>query len=302
MKGNTAKFLAAALVLLVTAGSVVARDGHGGHHRGPAGQPEIRAYYRANVLPVLQQQRQKLEPQLAAADRTQLATYRTQLQALKAQSRALHQHLKPSTDAPATRPTLTEAQREQARQLRVQSHEIMQKVGEMAQKYEATITTLMQGVQPQREQWMTDMKAIAAKNATPEQQQRHAEAQGNQGKGHGHRHGHGPMGHLFKPARFLLLDPAAPAAGPATRGTVTTSFYPNPAAPVSQLEYEVKKAGPVTVTLLDKNGREMRTLLTENEEKGPHSHQLNLQDLPAGTYYYKITTKSGSETKRFVKE
>ena len=80
-------------------------------------------------------------------------------------------------------------------------------------------------------------------------------------------------------------------------------MYPNPAAPTSQLEYEVKKAGPVTVDLLDKSGNSLRTLVSDaSEEKGVHTQQLNLHDLPAGTYFYRITTQSGIQTKLFVKE
>ena len=82
-----------------------------------------------------------------------------------------------------------------------------------------------------------------------------------------------------------------------------TSFYPNPAAPTSQLDYEVKKTGPVTIDLLDKDGNKLRTLVSEaSQEKGPQTQQLDLHDVPAGTYFYKITTKSGTQTKRFVKE
>ena len=82
-----------------------------------------------------------------------------------------------------------------------------------------------------------------------------------------------------------------------------TSFYPNPATATSQLDYEVKKAGPVTVNLLDKNGNQLRTLVNEpNAEKGAHTQPLNLNDLAAGTYFYQIITKGAKETKRFVKE
>ena len=37
-------------------------------------------------------------------------------------------------------------------------------------------------------------------------------------------------------------------------------------------------------------------------ERGTHTQPLDLQGLPAGTSFYRITTKTGSETKRFVRE
>ena len=80
-------------------------------------------------------------------------------------------------------------------------------------------------------------------------------------------------------------------------------MYPNPVIAASQLDYEVKEAGPVIVDLLDKDGKKLRTLVAKpSAAKGAHTQQLDLQNLPAGTYFYKVTTKSGTQTKRFVKE
>lgn len=297
MKTISAKSLALILLIVVSASLAgLASPGQ----RQPGDRPmrrEIRAYFQANVLPVLQQQRQKLEPQLAAEDRNQLATYRTQLKALKEQGQALRRSAVPeATATPATRPTFTEAQQKQAHDLRLQARSIMLNVAQMAQKYDAPIAQLTQEIAPQKEKWATGIKAIVAKNATPEQQQKLAASQSWQ-------HGRGGLRRFFKPATFLLLDPNAPTANKAEPGMGNTSFYPNPAAPTSQLDYEVKKAGPVTIDLLDKDGNKLRTLVSEaNQQQGPQTQQLDLHDVPAGTYFYKITTKSGSQTKRFVKE
>ena len=298
MKSNASKTLA--LLLLVILSATVVSVARGGRHRQHEDRPirrEIRAYFQANVLPVLQQQRQKLEPQLTAEDRTQLATYRTQLKALKEQGQALRRSVAPAgTVVPATRPTLTEAQQKQAHDLRFQARGIMLNVAQMAQKYDAPIAQLTQEVAPQKEKWATDIKAIVAKNATPEQQQKLAAIQGR-------KHERGGLRRFFKPAIFLLLDPNAPAANKNEQGVGNTNFYPNPAAPTSQLDYEVKKTGPVTIDLLDKDGNKLRTLVSEaSQEKGPQTQQLDLHDVPAGTYFYKITTKGGTQTKRFVKE
>ncbi|MCC3151965.1 T9SS type A sorting domain-containing protein [Hymenobacter sp. BT770] len=297
MKSNTSKLLVLALLLVLSA--TVAGMAQGGSHRGgPAGpaRPEINAYFQANVLPVLRQQRQKLEPQLDPADRAQLATYRTQLAALKQQGQALRQSIAPAGPPAGGRPMLTDAQRQQVQQLHSQTRTIMLSVAQMAQKYEAPIRQLAQEVQPQKEKWAADIKGIVSKNATPEQQQRIAQHGGME-------RGRGGMHRFFKPAMFLLMDPNAPASSTTDGSSGSTSFYPNPAAATSQLNYDVKKAGPVTVDLLDGNGNKLRTLVSEsNVEKGAHTQSLDLRDLPAGTYFYKITTRSGSETKRFVKE
>ena len=294
MKSTTPKFLS--LLLLVVLLATVAGVARGGR-RQRADRPlrrEIRAYFHANVLPVLRQQRQKLEPQLSPADRAQLATYRTQLRALKAQGQALRQQFGQGQPS-AGRHSLTEAQQQQVHQLRSQARSIMLSVAQMAQTYDAPIAQLAQEIQPQKEKWAADIKSIIVSKATPEQQALAAAG--------GRKRQHDGLRRFFKPARFLLMDPNAAASGPAERSLGNTSVYPNPAAATSQLDYEVKKAGPVTVELLDNNGAKLRTVVSEARvEKGPYTQQLDLHDLPAGTYFYKITTKGASETKRFVKE
>lgn len=281
------------LVLLTAAPASQAK----GNRRGPGRpNPELKAYREQNVLPAVRQQRQKLEPQLSTSDRAQLAIYRTQLQELRQQSQALRQSIKPAgTQAPGTRPEMTEAQKQQFQKLHSDHKALMQNVGQLAQKYTGDIARLSQELQPQKEKWAADMKALALKNATPEQQEK-------VGRMAGRLRPVASTGRLFDPPVFLLMDPNAPASQPVS-ALGSTSVYPNPAVTTSQLEYEVKKAGPVLVELLDSRGNALRTVATEpRQEKGPHTAQANVSELPAGIYFYKITTTSGSETRRFVKE
>ncbi|MBO0360025.1 T9SS type A sorting domain-containing protein [Hymenobacter sp. BT186] len=302
MKSTFTNTLAAALLLLATATATLAQKPHEAHQKtGHLARTEVKAYVEQNVLPVVRQQRQKLETQLASTDKAQLATYRTQLKDVRQRSQALRQSFRTSQSAasassePASpRASLTEEQRQQLRQLHTETRAIMQNVTQLAQKYATNISQLTQEVQPQKEKWASDIQAIAAKNATPEQQQNSSRLPGRMQRHHG-------TGRFFRPAAFLLLDPGTPtAAEPALRGT---SLYPNPVVATSQLEYSVTKAGPVTVELLDGRGNILRTLAQEpKQEKGTHVLPVTLGDLAAGTYYYKITTRTGSETKRFVKE
>ncbi len=300
MKTILLKTLAVLLVVLTTTLATLARpaqDGpRGGNH--PTHR-ELKAYVDQNVLPVVRQQRQKLEPQLATADKAQLAIYRTQLQELRERGKALRQSFRaaPGAASKATEPNspraaLTEAQKQQLQQLRTESRTIMLSVDQLARKYESRIAQLTQEVQPQKEKWAADMQAIIAKNTKPELQEK---------LGHSGGHHHPGVTRFFRPAKFLLLAPSASA--PVARALGGTSLYPNPVAATSQLDYTVTKAGPVTVELLDGRGNTLRPVAQEvNQEKGPHTLQVNLADLAAGTYYYKITTRAGSETKRFVKE
>ncbi|RAK65973.1 T9SS type A sorting domain-containing protein [Hymenobacter edaphi] len=298
---------ASTTVSLAQAGTSEQLKRAGFAHQGPGrhqGNGEVRAYVEQNVLPVVREQRQKLEAQLSAADRAQLSTYRAQLKALREQGKALHQALRPADGAtPGQRPAPTEAQRQQLQQLHAEQRTIMQSVGQLATKYEAQLKQIKADVQPQREKWEADITALVQKNLTPEQQQ-HLVQRKEAGKEHGGRRGHhgGMKLKFFGPTRFLLMDPNAPAAAEtATRGA-QAAMYPNPATTTQRLDYEVKKDGNVKVELLDERGKTLRTVFDGKQEKGSHSLDVNLADLNRGTYYYKITGKGGTETRRFVKE
>jgi len=252
---------------------------------------EIRAYYQANVLPVVRQQRQKLDAQLSAEDKTQLATYRAQLRDLRQRGQALRQSQPPA--ATGAGPALTDAQRQQAQQLRTDTRAIMLRVGELAQKYAAPIAQLRQQIQPQQDKWTADIEALAAKSPTPGPAEKpaHPDWRWHPGSFSG-------LGHA---TRFLLLDPQASAA--AELAAPASTVFPNPATATNQLEYTVKKAGPVLVEILDGRGTVLRTIVqSEEQEKGLHTVSVGLEELPSGPYFYKITTRAGVETKRFVKQ
>ncbi|AII50965.1 T9SS type A sorting domain-containing protein [Hymenobacter sp. APR13] len=277
------KLLAVTLLLLLAAGTEARprRQGPG----NPA-RTEIKAYLQQNVLPAVRQQRQQMETRLSPADRTQLASYRTQLQTLRQQAHSLRQAARPT--AGATRPDLTPEQ-QQRQQLRAATKDVLLNVAQLARKYEADISQLTQPLQPQQEKWAADLAAIRA---------RHTPAAGAASPAAG-RH-HVAASHLLRPVRFLLLDPAGLTQ---PQSTAAASLYPNPAVAASQLTYEVQKPGPVTIELLDGRGNTLRTVAQESrQEKGPHTLSINLSDLPAGTYFYKISTRTGAETRRFVKE
>ncbi|WP_157807251.1 T9SS type A sorting domain-containing protein [Hymenobacter chitinivorans] len=293
MKATLLKSLPLLLAALLSGSATFAQG-----HRAAAtpGRQEVRAYYQANVLPVVRQQRQKLEAQLVPADKAQLATYRKELQDLRLRGKALRESLKPAGST-EPRPTPTDAQKQQLQALRSESREIMVKVGLLAKKYEAPLAQLSQEIQPQKQQWAADIKAITTKNATPEQLEKHKQF------GEHHRGGHDGMSQFLRPTRFLLLDPNAPAPPAGAGPEAGLNVYPNPAAATNQLEYSVKKAGPVTIEILDGRGNTLRPVVqNEQQEKGSHTLSTDLHDLPTGTYYYKITTRSGTETKRFVKQ
>ncbi|MBG8552413.1 T9SS type A sorting domain-containing protein [Hymenobacter guriensis] len=265
------------------------------HTPNPVRQ-ETQTYIQQQVLPVVRQQRLKLDAQLSAADRAQVAECRAQLSSLQKQQREFRRSLQPAGAPKGQRPELTEAQRQQARDLREARQKVEREVKQLAKKYEPQIQALAAEVQPQREKWTTDLQAIRQKYTQPDASQPLDSKPQKQ--------------RLSKPdaqftgTRFLLFDPAASARSSASAvlsAPGRMSVYPNPIEPRSQVQYDVPKSGSVLIELLDSRGTTLRTLLQAEQEKGSHTFDLPTQDLSRGTYYLKITTRTGTETQRFVK-
>jgi hypothetical protein len=303
MKSTLRKFLGLSILAGSLALSAVAQPGPG-HPHGPNAEfrKQEREYVQANVLPVLRQQRQKLEQELATTDRAQLATYRTQLKALGQRQQAARAAGPDSVGHRKHWPAPTpEQQAAQAQRL-----QITIALAQLANKYQANIVRLAAEIQPQQAQWSADLLAIMLKNHPAARPADYAQRQVETARPRNqHRHSagfhFGEARLIHRPVAFLLMEPGA--AEPATDLSLGTSLYPNPVAATSQLQYEVKAAGPVTVALLDKNGNTLRTAVQlERQEKGTYTQALDLSELASGTYFYKVTTGTGTETKRFVKE
>jgi serine protease AprX len=77
--------------------------------------------------------------------------------------------------------------------------------------------------------------------------------------------------------------------------------YPNPFTSTTTIEYAVKQDGLVKIMLYDMQGRQVRTLIQENLKSGIlHSIQLDGQNLPSGTYIYRVQSGNESFGKRVI--
>ena len=67
---------------------------------------------------------------------------------------------------------------------------------------------------------------------------------------------------------------------------VKITVYPNPASDVVNIQFEAPVEGEMVLTMIDGNGRVVKADMVESAmvEK-----QINLQDLPAGIYYLRLT-------------
>ena len=76
------------------------------------------------------------------------------------------------------------------------------------------------------------------------------------------------------------------------------TVYPNPASEVVNIQFDIQLEGDMKLILLDSQGRQV---LTDLAESGLFDKQINLQGLPAGIYYLKLTKGKLTNVYKIVK-
>lgn len=76
--------------------------------------------------------------------------------------------------------------------------------------------------------------------------------------------------------------------------------YPNPFNPSTVIKYQIIKAGYVTLKIYNVLGKEIKTLVNEEQAKGSYSINFNSSSFPGGVYFYQIRSGSYSATKKMV--
>ena len=265
---------------------------------------EMKAYHQANVLPVLKAQRQKLDAVMSADDRQKVSDLRAQKKTAREKMRAQRKEFR-KNHKKGERPELTDAQKQARKEQHKARRQARTAAWEIADKYETTIEKLMAEMKPQHEQWRKDLKAIRVKHFGEHKKGEHPRM-GKKGKGHprhGKRH-HGKrmrgMRMLSHPLAFLMFDPAKPEKAD-DKGKATSVIYPNPSSSASSIEYSLIKSENVNIQLVDANGKLVKQVLNTTKSAGNHSQTIDMEGLKTGTYYLRIKTSAGTETKRIIK-
>lgn len=76
--------------------------------------------------------------------------------------------------------------------------------------------------------------------------------------------------------------------------------YPNPFNPITNIEYDVKKSGLVTIKVFDCIGKELETLVKENQLPGTYRAIFDGSKYSSGIYFYRIHAGEFSVTKKMV--
>lgn len=76
--------------------------------------------------------------------------------------------------------------------------------------------------------------------------------------------------------------------------------YPNPFNPETKITYILKEPSYVKITVYDRLGREVQTLVDENHPAGEFSVTFNAAGLPSGVYFYRIKASDKVEVRKMV--
>lgn len=253
---------------------------------------KLKTYHEENILPVLKEQRAKLESQISNEDKATIAE-------LRAEQQKMRDLRKAAKDDPANREAMAD--------LRTQNREQMEQLKPLVEKYEEEIEGLFTEILDERQQWREDLKQLHEefRPETREDRQARTSRRRDRFERGNKPHHKGPeLEGMMGKIHFLLLDPNAPATesfdidlpDPA----VETEIFPNPARQINTINYKVEMPGEVTIVLRDGEGRLVQTLLDEYRTTGSHNLEVDLSGLANGVYYYTITSEDGTVTKKLV--
>jgi len=77
--------------------------------------------------------------------------------------------------------------------------------------------------------------------------------------------------------------------------------YPNPFSQSTLIKYSLNQEQKVTIKLYDMLGNKIKTLLQEHKSPGIYELVFEAQDLPKGSYFYRLETGNFVETQRLLK-
>jgi len=222
---------------------------------------------------------------------------------------------------------MTEEQKQKMQEMKDKFKAVIEEAEKIADDHKTTIDQCLTEIKPDLEQWKNDIHEIVKKyiDIDEEKMERfhkhfadsmHHAARGKcQGhdeadKFHGHHMPNGP-GHIgmlkkvFSPAGFVLIDfkmleEQENVLENTTNNTIEMKVFPNPSLNTNNIEYTVKEAGKVTISLLDSRGNVREVILDEEKEPGTYTKEIVISDLKEGVYYYKIQSNSQTVTERFV--
>ena len=76
--------------------------------------------------------------------------------------------------------------------------------------------------------------------------------------------------------------------------------YPNPFNPITFIKYEIPTQGFVSLKIFDSLGKEITTLVSDQQSPGNYQVLLNASNLASGVYYYQLTFGNYSSMRKLT--
>lgn len=76
--------------------------------------------------------------------------------------------------------------------------------------------------------------------------------------------------------------------------------YPNPFYEITSIVYSIPSKAKVTIKLIDSGGREIATLVNQEQITGKYEVKFDGSKLAGGIYYYRMKAAEFSETRKMV--
>ena len=93
---------------------------------------------------------------------------------------------------------------------------------------------------------------------------------------------------------------AAPSAIETITGTEAFGIFPNPATGSATINYSIKEAGYVSITIFNTNGQVIETLTNNLHLAGDYTIDFKTEGLSGGLYFYQIRAEWYSKTGKFI--
>lgn len=274
---------------------------------------EMKAYLDAEVKPVVNQQREKLNTYLSRREKKEVEAIRTELKDLSIRSREFRKNVRESSKGPNS---LTEEQKRTSRGFAKEKRALNTRAWAIVDAHEEEIATLIEELEPHMDTWRTEMRTLMQKNMPERKGNREdrikgssrkgTDMRGHMGKGRGGRGfgpGRGTRGmnwrQIKSPVGFLLWDNNNDFA---QEDPPSLSVFPNPTAASNTLKFTLTESGPITVNILNDRGILIKTLLQESREAGTYTEKFDLSELEKGLYLYQIKTSAGINTQKLIIE
>jgi hypothetical protein len=105
-------------------------------------------------------------------------------------------------------------------------------------------------------------------------------------------------------AALLLIEsgnsPSDVNPDPVISGYYLSDAYPNPFNPSTNIQYEISRAGFVSLRVYDILGKEVAILANEFKQAGTHNLNFDATGLPSGIYFYTLATNNFIVTKKMM--